>query len=360
MNEVWILGATGRTGRMIAAKLVARQVPVGLVGRNAARLREVADEIGGAPRIVAVDPLDTVAGALAKHTPAVVVNTVGPFTTTAPMITRACPPGTHYLDLSNELPSVTALLGSHDEAVATGRTVVAGAGFGVLGTESVVLWLCAGMPAAQRVRVDSMARVDTVDGEVVGEALAASIVDTARSGGRRYEYGRVVRTRLGSDAARLTLPDGTTAQSAGAPLGELEAAHRASGAPFVVAGSSELPSGRAARVVLPVVRALLSVPPVARAARRRLARVFVPGNEKREYSWAHAEITWPDGGTREGWLRAGEGMDFTTSVSAEVAYRLAHGEGEPGAYTPGALFGYQLAEQVGGEFVGSRETAGSP
>ena len=44
-------------------------------------------------------------------------------------------------------------------------------------------------------------------------------------------------------------------------------------------------------------------------------------------------------------------MDFTTAVTAEVAQRLFKGEGQPGAYTPGALFGPELAEAVGGEFL---------
>ena len=44
-------------------------------------------------------------------------------------------------------------------------------------------------------------------------------------------------------------------------------------------------------------------------------------------------------------------MDFTASVAAEVTCRLLHGEGRPGAFTPGALFGAELAEAPGGLFV---------
>lgn len=38
-------------------------------------------------------------------------------------------------------------------------------------------------------------------------------------------------------------------------------------------------------------------------------------------------------------------------MGAEVAQRLLRGEGRPGSHTPGALFGPELAEAVGGEFV---------
>jgi hypothetical protein len=62
-------------------------------------------------------------------------------------------------------------------------------------------------------------------------------------------------------------------------------------------------------------------------------------------------ITWADRTSHKGWLRAGEAMDFTASVLAEVATRLARGGQRPGAYTPAAAFGPGLASAAGGEFV---------
>jgi short subunit dehydrogenase-like uncharacterized protein len=44
-------------------------------------------------------------------------------------------------------------------------------------------------------------------------------------------------------------------------------------------------------------------------------------------------------------------MDFTAAVSAEVAARLARGEGKPGADTPAAAFGPDLATAAGGEII---------
>jgi hypothetical protein len=54
---------------------------------------------------------------------------------------------------------------------------------------------------------------------------------------------------------------------------------------------------------------------------------------------------------RETWLKAGDGTVFTARVAAEVALRLSRGEGRPGAYTPGALFGAALAEAAGAEIT---------
>ncbi len=60
-------------------------------------------------------------------------------------------------------------------------------------------------------------------------------------------------------------------------------------------------------------------------------------------------MQWSSGRVREGWLRTGDGMDFTAAVAAEVAIRLRSGKGRAGAHTPGALFGFELAEAAGGE-----------
>ncbi len=98
--------------------------------------------------------------------------------------------------------------------------------------------------------------------------------------------------------------------------------------------------------------ALSHIKPLRTLAKRRLASVKISARERpREYSWGHASVHWPDGTKQEGWLRTGDGHEFTTAVAAEVAGRLLKGEGRPGAYTPGALFGPELAEAVGGEFL---------
>jgi hypothetical protein len=44
-------------------------------------------------------------------------------------------------------------------------------------------------------------------------------------------------------------------------------------------------------------------------------------------------------------------MVFTTTVAATVAEKLLADQGQPGAYTPGGLFGPELAEAAGGIFL---------
>lgn len=354
-DEVWVLGATGRSGRAIAAQLAASGVPVALVGRDSARLEQVSDVISsggaGVARTVVAGSLAAMTAQVQAQRPAVVVNTVGPFASTSIALARACLASSHYLDLANDVTAVSGLLDLHDEAVAAGRTLVTGAGFGVLATESVVAKLCQGRPPAARVRVDALPSVELEAG-AFGEALAGTILDGVPEGGRRYEHGHLVRTRFAGDLAHLTLPDGTSATTAGWPAGELIAAQRASGAAFVVAASSEIPIGPAVRAALPLASALLSITPVRNLAKRRLGRVTIKARKRpREHSWAHARVQWADDTVREGWLRVGDASSFTAATAVLVATRLADRTGPPGAYTPTAAFGPDLATDAGGHFI---------
>lgn len=352
-DEVWVLGATGRTGRAVAARLAADGVPPVLVGRNRERLRQVGATLGLAeePKVVVAGTPGAIAAEVSRQRPAVVVNSLGDYARSAPAIVRACLPGGHYVDLAADLPALLRLAELHQEAQDGGSTLVTGAGFGVMGTQAVVAKLGEGRPAPSRVHVDA---IPSVTGEAgpMGEALAASIVDLLTTGGRRYVGGRLARRRLGSDTYPLTLPDGDTVTSVSVPSGELYAAQAVSGAPDVDFASTLVPPGRAVRALLPVVGALLGIPALRRLALSRLARVEGEARPRpREHTWGHAVVTWSDGTVREGWLRAGDAMDFTAAVAAGVAEHLARGEGKPGAWTPAAAFGPELAVEAGATFV---------
>ena len=94
-TEVWILGGTGRSGRAIAAELVSRGVSPVLVGRDAARLTEAAARVGNGRTVVA-GSIEAMTAEIRRQQPAVVINTIGPFTATAAPIARACLQGSDY------------------------------------------------------------------------------------------------------------------------------------------------------------------------------------------------------------------------------------------------------------------------
>lgn len=359
MVSVWILGGSGRTGRGVADDLADAGIEPVLVGRDAGRLQEAAGDRGH--ETLVVPGVEAMAVAIRQSRPGVVLNTVGPFTRTAPAVVDACLlSGSDYVDLANDLAALPAVLARQPDAERAGRTLVTGAGFGVTATEteSVVAWLCDGARRAERVRTDMVPSLELPAG-ALGEALAETLVEVLpgvgggwRFQGRRVAAGRLAAAPIAGDVRTLVTPDGDRVVTGLMPLGELVAAQRASGAPYVDAASSEVPHGRFVGAVLPVATNLLAVAWLRRLAARRLAAVQLRARPApREHSWGHAVVTWHDGTTSEGWLRLGEAQAATVTIAADVVRRLAHGEGRPGAFTPAALFGHQLATGLGAEYV---------
>ncbi|MGO3325660.1 saccharopine dehydrogenase NADP-binding domain-containing protein [Gordonia sp. (in: high G+C Gram-positive bacteria)] len=352
-GEIWILGATGRVGQAVARQIVASgAIPV-LVGRDADRLREAAADLGleaDSQTVVASGP-DAMAAEITQQRPAVVINTIGNYAESSVLLARACMPGGHYVDQANDPIAFQRLFALHDEAVAAGSTLVTGAGFGVVGTEAVVARLSEDRPVPSRVRVDAVAST-AVDEGLLGAALVTSIVDGLAMGGRRFEGGRLIKTRLGGEVYQLTLPDGERLPSVEVPSGELIAAQRVSGAPSVSATSGLVPASLAVRATLPLLAAILQVRAVRTFVIKRMSGLTAKAAPRpRPHTWGHAVIAWSDGTAREGWLRADDAMDFTAAVGAQTALQLAAGKARAGAHTPSAALGADLAITAGGDFV---------
>ena len=360
-NDVWILGATGRTGEAIAQELMVRGIAPVLVGRNREKLDAVS-EASGSRTVIAGSPAE-MAAAVRRERPGVVVNTVGPFRQTAGELSSAAVSVGHYLDLANDLSTILAHRERDASTRRTGHTVVTGAGFGVAATESLLTWITAELPPASAARIDMIPSIASTAGRV-GEALAESLLDgiPGTPGGGRYHARVIADAKLTSaplsgSPTPLVTPDGDAVTTSLMPLGELLAAQRACGAPFIESASSEAPTGVAGiaqRGMLP----LMHLGPLRRSAVRLLAGMKTPERAApRRHSWAHTRVEWADGTTREGWLRLGDANDVTASVAAEVASRLAAGRGAPGVYTPAELFGTELAESCGGVYSLTDQTA---
>jgi short subunit dehydrogenase-like uncharacterized protein len=101
-GPIAVYGATGYTGRLVAAELVRRGANAVLVGRNAAKLEIVAEDLGGVATRVA--PLDDPAALREALKPcAAVISCAGPFAEHGePVLTAAIDSETHYLDTTGE------------------------------------------------------------------------------------------------------------------------------------------------------------------------------------------------------------------------------------------------------------------
>ncbi|MFL6026935.1 MAG: saccharopine dehydrogenase NADP-binding domain-containing protein [Friedmanniella sp.] len=313
-RDVLLLGAAGSSGRLIAAELAGRGLSLRLAGRHLGPLEDLARVMAGRGATTAVRTVDvgdaaSLADALAGVR--VVVSTVGPFARLARPVADACVAArTPYVDIANEWSAVRDLLDRDNHARSVGVALVTGAGFGPAATETLVLRLVApsgAVPAG--VRVAAAAQVTRH-----GEGVRRTIEESLSQGAITYRDGQVVREPLGSGATILTF-GGAPRRVLPGPVGDLEAARRASGAPDVVAYIAD-----------------------------PAAPVSVPD------SAAWAEVVAADGTTTAAELVAGDGLRAMAAIAAETTARVLAGAA-PGAWTAGRLLGPALITRAIGAQV---------
>jgi short subunit dehydrogenase-like uncharacterized protein len=153
MSSAFLLyGATGFVGEAIARLAVEDGLEPILAGRNAARLEELAAELGVECRVFDLqDPHQIEQG---LNDTAVVLHCAGPFIHTfEPMVEACLQTGTHYLDLTGEIPVYEALAVRDAEVKACGIMILPGAGFDVVPTDCLALHLKQRLPSATHLKI---------------------------------------------------------------------------------------------------------------------------------------------------------------------------------------------------------------
>jgi short subunit dehydrogenase-like uncharacterized protein len=198
--SVVVFGATGVTGRHVAAYLARRAEEGGFgwaaAGRDAEKVSGVLDELGvSAPETLAADVGDRASLRSMAARARVVLNLVGPYTLHGEPVIEACiETGAQYADLTGEMPFVRRMIDRHGAAAtAAGVKVVNTSGFEALPADLAVLL------AAETAR------------ERWGEELAAADLDAdlptpGRVGGAEIISGGTMQSTaeaLDDDAAEL-------------------------------------------------------------------------------------------------------------------------------------------------------------
>ncbi len=128
MGKILILGGYGNFGKRIARALVAKRLPVIIVGRNTTKAKRLADELGNLATYAVFNVNLELASQLKSLAPAVVINTCGPFQNADYSIAQICiDHRIHYIDLADGRDFVSEI-GTLDQAAKeAGVAVISGA-----------------------------------------------------------------------------------------------------------------------------------------------------------------------------------------------------------------------------------------
>jgi short subunit dehydrogenase-like uncharacterized protein len=165
--DVIVFGATGVTGRRVAAYLAERAGETGLrwaaAARDAAKATRVLGEIGvSAPETIVADVADAGSLAAMAARTRVVLDLAGPYTLFGRPVIEACvAQGAHYADLTGEMPFVRGIVEDfHGPASRAGVKIVQVCGFEALPPDMLAAL------AEERAREQSGEALASVDIEV--------------------------------------------------------------------------------------------------------------------------------------------------------------------------------------------------
>jgi len=187
-GPIAVYGATGYTGRLVAAELARRGAEFVVAGRNREKLERLSAEVAGAP--IAVAALDDPAALRAAFEPCtVVISCAGPFVLHGePVVRAAIESATAYLDTTGEQPFIRRVFEVHGPAAeAAGVPLVTAMGFDYLPGDMIAALTCAGMGA-----VDDVLLAYSVRAFGPSRGTAASAIGQVSGGDVEWRDGALV------------------------------------------------------------------------------------------------------------------------------------------------------------------------
>jgi short subunit dehydrogenase-like uncharacterized protein len=151
-GPIAVYGATGYTGRLVAAELARRGADFVLAGRSQAKLEIVAEDAGGSR--IAVAALDDEQALRALLEPcAAVISCAGPFVLYGePVVRAAIETATHYIDTTGEQPFMRTVFDHHGPAAErSGAALVPASGFDYLPGDMIAALTAEGMGALDEI-----------------------------------------------------------------------------------------------------------------------------------------------------------------------------------------------------------------
>jgi len=338
-----LYGAYGTTGRLIVDEALRRGHRPVLAGRNGVPLSALAQATGLDTLNFSLDDSAALRAALSRVS--CVLLAAGPYELTGQPMRAAClATGCSYMDISGEIDDFTAALACDAPARAAGIGIIPGVGYGVVFAECLAAHVAQRLPNATWLRLSLATQTHGTS-----RGARRSVANTINAGGREIHEGTMRKRALAFSTWRAPASDARAMSFAAAPLAEIQAAHRSTGIPNVVAG---IPVPRAGAAVLRVAGPLLGKLLSWQAARASRSSNAPEASQPAEAIARLRSRVWAEAGNANGERAAGmleTGEGYRAAAAAAVrALELQLRAPCVGALTPVQAFSSNFALLVPG------------
>jgi short subunit dehydrogenase-like uncharacterized protein len=338
-----LYGANGYTGELVARLARERGLRPLLAGRDAAKIKALATELGFEHVSFALDDSQAVDAAL-KSVP-VVLHCAGPFSRTSkPMADGCLRTGTHYLDITGEIAVFEALAARRAEAEAAGVMLLPGVGFDVVPSDCLAAHLKRRLPSATHLTlaIQGLGRIS--------HGTATTMVENINRGGIVRRDGRLTPVPSAWSTREVDFGRGPV-KTTTIPWGDIATAYRSTGIPNIEVYAA-IPS--AARRMMKLSRPLgplLATAPVQRFLKNRIkAQPAGPSDEERARgkSFVWGEVSDDAGQKKHSRLSGPEGYTLTAMTALAIVERVLAGKAPAGFQTPSLAYGADLILEIEG------------
>jgi len=342
-GRVLIYGASGYTGRLIAARMVSSRSTAIVCGRTPDRVQALANELGVSARVCGIDQPHALDEALRNID--VLINAASPFASTAPALIESClRTKTHYLDITGELPVFQNAFGYDASARKRGIMIMPGAGLGIVASDCLAKYVAELMPGAKYLRI-ALLRPSLFSRGTFRSALGLA---HSHVWIRRNE--RLISLPLGRLQRAFDFGDGVR-ESVAVSWPDVFSAWYSTGirnietyleADFASRTLYQLGPGIADTMQLRPVKALIdaltrALPEGPSEVRRKAEKCVIV---------AEAEDSWRQ--RRCVRLTTADGYSFTAEAATAIAERIISGDFAPGFQTPASVYGADLVLDMEG------------
>jgi len=338
-----IYGAYGYTGQLIAQRAVEEGHEPVLAGRDEEALETMASSLGLPFEVVSLKAPGRLQAVL--NDVEAVVHCAGPFVrTTGPMAAACLETGTHYLDITGEIPVFEALADRGAAAEKRDVMLLPGIGFDVVPTDCLARSLAGEGSSATTLEL-------AVYGSGgISKGTLKSVIEHADVGGRVRRQGALVEVPLGWSTRTVDFGD-RARTVVSIPWGDLVTAHHSTGIPNITVYVALPPIGRLAFRLGEYLKGLLGWPPLKTLLQRGVDRwMDNPSAEARRNGRTRvwASVREDTGERRTARLTGPEAYTFTARTAVEAAGRVMEGTAPPGFQTPSTAFGESFVADIEG------------
>ena len=343
-KKLLIYGANGYTGRLILGRLPEYKLTAMIAGRNAAEISELAMRYHLPFEIVELTEKDKLLNLLQDIM--VVLHVAGPFKYTAkPMIEACIESGTHYLDITGEIDVFEMAKQYSEAAKEAGIMLMPGAGFDVVPTDCMALYLKNKLPSATSLK---LAFVTLGGGLSHGTAL--TMIEGLGEGGAVRVGGSIVRKPIGHKGRWIEFSDKRLFVMT-IPWGDVATAYFTTGIENIETYAGVKPAVYKMLKFQGMLNWLLRTKVVKSWLRAKIKkRAAGPSEEVRSKakSLVWGEVETLGGEKQTAILQTPDGYTLTAHSSLIIASKILAGNFRTGYQTPASAYGEELVLEVPG------------